>query len=410
LPTAADSATLAQLSGGSYDGNLILVGTADNPIAITDKVAVDGDLVIKGPVKGDGQLLVKGNVYVMGDVTYADADGKFGVSADGTKNAFAINAGGNIMMGDYLTIRAKNNYTSKKVGSKYEDRVDSGVWQGQFLRVDTASKTAAMSSGQTTSVGYFDAGAVDAGAAQGTYYTSTYTASGKQHTVYHEPEGQYSFTTSELMLFNRMERQKWAPPGHADYNPNYYTPGYTPRYYQLRDGAPIYQYNLSKVTNSDLEEHSISYLSPGVEAIPQNDLGNATILSLNPKANWLSENSLRHMWFDDETYRRANLDADGRAPWRFDGLLYTNNCIFGVTRGNLRHKSATYGTMTIRGGIVCADLGMLVADNGHESPSDPLYSGLRLYYDKRVDAFLSVEDPTQVQFARLACQYKYGNS
>ena len=37
---------------------------------------------------------------------------------------------------------------------------------------------------------------------------------------------------------------------------------------------------------------------------------------------------------------------------------------------------------------------------------DPYYCGLRFYYDKRVDAFLNVEDPTQVQFARLAYQFE----
>jgi hypothetical protein len=48
---------------------------------------------------------------------------------------------------------------------------------------------------------------------------------------------------------------------------------------------------------------------------------------------------------------------------------------------------------------------LLVADNGHENPADPLYSGLRLYYDKRVDAFMNVEDPSVVQFNRLVYRY-----
>jgi hypothetical protein len=99
----------------------------------------------------------------------------------------------------------------------------------------------------------------------------------------------------------------------------------------------------------------------------------------------------------DEAARRAK---SGRQPFRFDGLLYTNNSIFGVVRGNQRHKSAMWGTMILRGGIVGSDLGLLITDNG-----DPNGTGLRLYYDKRVDAFLNVEDPTQVQFARLVYQY-----
>jgi len=413
LPTSSDADTLSQLAQGSYEGNLILVGTSDDPIVIDKHVAVEGDLVIKGPIKGRGQLLVEGNVYVMGDVTYADAPGKFGEAVDGTENAFAIHAGGSIMMGDYLTIRAKNNYVATKVTStKYDDRVENATWQGKFVRVDVSTSATSMSSGKTTQVGYFDSGVVDAGAAQGSYSTSTYVSGGKTHTVYTQPEGQFSFTTAELMLFNRMERQKWAPPGHPDYNANYYIPNYTPRYYRLRDTAPIYQYVTADVTNSELKEHAVNYLSPGVEVIAEDDLGTAAVHSLNPDGNWLSENTLRRIWYEDEAYRRAHLDSDGRAPWRFDGLLYTNNSIFGITRGNGRHKSATCGAMIVRGSIVCADLGMLVADQAHEveyradGTSDPLYSGLRLYYDRRVDAFLNVEDPTVVEFARLAYRYE----
>jgi len=214
-----------------------------------------------------------------------------------------------------------------------------------------------------------------------------------------------------------VERQKWAPPGNADYNANYYIPNYTPRYYRLRDGAPIYQYKVTGSTSTDLKEHAVNYLSPGVEVIPESDLGGATVLSLSPKGGWISEDTLRHIWFNDEAYRRSAAcpklpEGSTRAPWRFDGLLYSNNCIFGVVRGNTRHKSACWGAMIVRGSIVCADLGMLVADNDHTEEylpggnPDPLYSGLRLYYDKRGDAFLNVEDPTQVEFARLAYQYE----
>ena len=41
--------------------------------------------------------------------TYADAAGKFGEAADGTVNGLALTSGGSIMMGDYLTIRAKQH-------------------------------------------------------------------------------------------------------------------------------------------------------------------------------------------------------------------------------------------------------------------------------------------------------------
>ena len=200
-----------------------------------------------------------------------------------------------------------------------------------------------------------------------------------------------------------MERLKWAPPGHEDYDPNYYVPDYTPRYYRLRDGAPIYQYIQSMATNSSLKEHAVNYYSPGVEIIPEDDLGGAAVLALSPGESsplvpWLSEDTLRNFWFLDEAERRAR---SGRDPFRFDGLLYTNNSIFGVVRSYNRHRSDTYGTMVVRGSIVCADLGVLMID-----ASDTANTGFRMYYDKRVDAFLNVEDPTQVEFGRLIFRYE----
>jgi len=374
LPTESNAALSSLASSGSYDGNLILVGTEHDPIVINNKVAVNGDVILKGPIKGRGQLLVKNNVYVVGDVTYADAPGEFGMAEDGTENAFALHAGGSIMLGDYTTIRAKNNW---KNGSP--DYIDTGTWQGKFIRVDREHKAKKMSNGEYTDVGYFDDGVVDAGMAQG-------------------DEGMYSFTTSELMLFNRMERVKWAPPGHVDHDAQYYVPDYTPRYYRLRDGAPIYQYIASMATNPSLKEHAVSYYHPGVEIIPEDDLGGGAVHPLSPNNFWLNEDSLRHFWFNDEADRRA---IAGRNPLLFDGLLYTNNCIFGVVRSYGRHKSDTYGTMRVRGSIVCADLGVLMIDM-----QDTNGTGFRMYYDKRVDAFLNVEDPTQVEFTRQTFRFE----
>ena len=39
----------------------------------------------------------------------ADGGGEFGEAVDGTTNGFALTSGGSIMMGDYLTIRAKQH-------------------------------------------------------------------------------------------------------------------------------------------------------------------------------------------------------------------------------------------------------------------------------------------------------------
>jgi hypothetical protein len=87
-------------------GNVILSGTASNPIAI------DGDLVINGFIKGKGTLMVSGNIYVPTDLKYLDGQTMvsdsptcprtFGIAQDGTSNALGLVSGSNILLGDYL--------------------------------------------------------------------------------------------------------------------------------------------------------------------------------------------------------------------------------------------------------------------------------------------------------------------
>ncbi|MCC6155551.1 MAG: hypothetical protein IT367_17410 [Candidatus Hydrogenedentes bacterium] len=345
LPTASNSALDTLQTDGTYDGNLILIGTDSDPIVIDRKVAVNGDVMIKGKVKGWGQIYAKGNVYVMGDVEYADAPGEFGEATDGTTNGFALTAGGSIMMGDYLTIRAKQH------------TADTGKYPaGGFIDMRTQNKNVTLTKSgqpnQTHAIGYFDSGVVDTGAAQGS-------------------QPQLSFTSSEIMLFNRREYQK----AQAD-------PSYKPRYYRLKPSAPVYRYTAS-------DEHTVKYNESGVATIT--DLTNAAVHDLNPKNYWVSETQLRQFWYADEMTRPSS----GR-PFKFDGLLYSNNSIFAITRSSDRHKSNTRGQMQIRGGVVSADLGVLVPGPDFSVPR----TALQLYYDKRVANFLRVEDTTRVAFRR----------
>ena len=114
------------------------------------------------------------------------------------------------------------------------------------------------------------------------------------------------------------------------------------------------------------------------------------ILDLNPKNNWIDEWKLKHIWWDDEMSRSS------KRPFQFEGLMYTNNCIFCITRSKGRHKSNTFGEMIVRGAIVGADLGMLIPGKDFSKSRD----GLNLYYDKRVANFLRVEDTSQVEITR----------
>lgn len=353
LPDASNQA-LEQLSNsGAYEGNLILVGSDYDPIVIENKVAINGDLVLKGPVKGRGQLLVRGNVYIMGDVTYADAAGEYGQDADGNENLFALVAGGSVMMGDYLTVRGVN--PTWEENKKYPD-------SGLSIEFRDEHNTVSKSKDGNTEVmenGYFDQWSVDPNG----------LVPGRQGQ-------QFSFTMSELQLFNMMEIEK----ARQD-------PDYTPRLYGLRESQPdtLYVYDSG-------DEHSVRYSESGVklvsdylleEGLDLDMLDSAAIHYLNPAGNWISEDTLRNVWFADELTRPSS----GR-PWKFDGLVYSNNAVFTMVRSKGRHNSYTYGKMELRGGVIAADLGVFAPQ------------GFRMDYDPRVERFLNVQDATMVEFRR----------
>ena len=86
-------------------GNVVLHGTALNPIVIDGPIAVDGDVVLSGYVKGRGSIMASGNVFIPSDVQFLDGtDGSgartYGTASDGTVNALGIASGGNITVGD----------------------------------------------------------------------------------------------------------------------------------------------------------------------------------------------------------------------------------------------------------------------------------------------------------------------
>jgi type II secretory pathway pseudopilin PulG len=367
LPTSSTSDAVNELQTGRYNGHLILVGTQQDPISIDGTVAVNGDLVIKGYVKGSGQIMVKGNAYIMGDVVYKDGT-KFGVAPDGKENAFALVAGGNIMMGDYLTVRGVNhsgrNSEQFPNWEKYSiDVRTKNVNGSETMKIKNKNVT------ETIPYGYFDKYSVDA-----------------NDLVSGRPGDQFSFTMSELQLFNMMELNR----AKADSK-------YKPRFYGLRSSQPnnIWVFDSAKGNN---QEHAVKYSYPGVYklsnyistfGLPSNILSRATFQYLNPTNNWISENTLRQIWYEDEMSRPS---SGGEV--KFDGLLYSNNSIFTIVRSKTRHKSNTNGRMTIRGGVIAADLGIFVPE------------GLRINYDPRVERFIELRDPSVVSFMRTAFYFE----
>lgn len=343
---------------GTATGNVVLVGTAENPIHIDGTVAIDGDVVIQGYVTGEGVLLAKGNVYVPSDVQYLDGD-HFGVSPTGETNALGIACGGNLMIGDFLQ-------PSLSSGPGTYDIVTGG------------------------------------------------------------PDGGYNFTLAEIANFNRNEWSKTQPllPGPGEdtsipaswtvVNPTYVA-GYVPRYYQFGPGDVVPVFNLGEMFYDadtgtwhgheaafEWDPEQLSMWDPADTTNPAlydqvTGLPVAVLSTITPTGGWLSEEMLKLVVEEAE-----GVHPDG-TPLQIDGLLYTNNAIFGIVpRGNLEYR----GQMVVNGSLVCADLGLLAPGKrngyGHPDnvPGSPFGVGLRLNYDQRTKQMINVKNPNQVTIRR----------
>lgn len=322
----------------NFTGNLILVGTDANPIIINRDVTIDGDVLIQGVIKGAGQIYARGNIYVTGDLTYNDdfsgGNRAFGTADDGTTNALSLAAGQNVLVGDYLT-------------PKKGDILNSSV---------------------------IDPGNLSGGE-------------------------EFSFAMSEMTLFNRAEwtrTQKTLPDISGFQQPNpLYDPFYKPRYYVMNEGDPVYVYNKSTVSGKGKvngtyfdpvsktwqgKEHESKYNMSVLSKYDPGDaqLSGATIIPLSSTSNWISPQTLKKLWINDEAARALG------AEFKIDGQVYTNNSIFTLSR----MASKTQGRMTVNGALVASDLGVLVGN------------GLNLNYDQRLKTYLKVKDDSKMVMVR----------
>ncbi|MEM7311061.1 MAG: hypothetical protein AAF682_30605 [Planctomycetota bacterium] len=353
------------------DGNLILTGTEDNPIRIDGTVAIDGDVVLTGYIVGEGSLIVRGNVYMPSDVEYLD--GKtylagddpgnptgprtFGMAQDGTKNALALAAGGNVMIGDYLAPSQLQPDWTWQLPQKYE--------------------------------------IVDGSA-----------------------DDSWNFSLAEMSLFNRGEWAKTqellpGPGGSMVPNPGY-VEDYVPRYYHFGDGDEVPIYNKGDIyfdpvaetwhgdsevpiswdedllTIADPNDPNDPYLYPATGPQP-------ALLEITPKDDWLPADIYK---VGIEYYE--DIRPMGK-PLSIDGLIYTNNSIFSI----VTRSTPMFGQMTVNGSIVAADLGMLVPGFkdpwgffSNKSELSDYAVGLQLNYDQRVKGMIQIDNPYQVQLKR----------
>jgi len=142
LPTSSNISAINRV----YNGNLILIGTPNNPIVIDEDVFVEGDVIIKGVVTGKGAIYAGRNLYTAGNVQVSnppdppghgvcsgitDPDDCARANIDAGKDELRLAARGNIVIGDY-TERDSNGHlrpTAKRQSADYY-RAQFGFYSG----------------------------------------------------------------------------------------------------------------------------------------------------------------------------------------------------------------------------------------------------------------------------------------
>lgn len=296
LPASGNTTSIAGSNAGSGK-NTFLIGTKANPIVLNGTVALDGDVVISGYVKGTGELAAKGNVYVMGDLMYADgtdAGGNrtYGVASDGSQNAIALTSGGNVMVGAY--IQNKNGGVMAP-----SDNSLLNVEIGTFNRTEWTKTQAFLpdSSGKMVANATYDAN-----------YVPRYYVMNDGDPVYISApvSGQSNLTYKDVY---------WDPSSSS--------------------------WKASKNLEQQALTDNNKITAPS----------GAAVSALNPAANWISNSDFATMFTNQDKTRTSG------KPIEIDALMYSSNMIFALTRSTTSSK----GYLTVNGAMISADAGLLAA-------------------------------------------------
>ncbi len=108
--------------GETFTGDVVLVGTDENPIVVNGPVVFSGDVIVKGKVTGKGVIYAGRNVYLADNTTYVNgptpptppsrslADRDQWVADNGDKDLVCYAARGSIVQGDYTGTHGGNWY------------------------------------------------------------------------------------------------------------------------------------------------------------------------------------------------------------------------------------------------------------------------------------------------------------
>ena len=376
--------------GSGLSGNVTLTGTADNPIVIDGDVAIQGDLVITGYIVGEGTLNVSGNVYVPAGLHYLDGvdeDGArtFGVGEDGLTNALGLTAGGNIMVGDFLKPRSGDTPGPMDIVTGGP----GGQWNFALAEL------ALFNRGEWSKAQPLLPGFGEATDAPGTWTLPN--PDNRTHPLLPGPDD------------DLRDPSTWSAP-----NPNY-DPSWMPRYYQFGPGDAIPVYNLGSLYYDPVTgtwrgdtEAPTSWDSDLLSMWDPSDIDNpnlygpggqpvAAVLQLSSDDAWLSDLLLK-----EAIEHLEALAPPG--PMQIDGLMYTNNAIFGI----VSRADVFKGQLLVNGALICADLGLLSPGfrnsegfgTDENPPGSPWATGLHLNYDARLRDKLNVANPNSVTISR----------
>ena len=157
--TVAFGATLASVpaSGNqtvinkTFDGNVILEGTLDNPIVLDGDVYFEGDVIIKGYVKGRGGIYSGRNTYVAGNINYIDPPENCATKSNpdqcaenaiiNKKDELRLAARGNVILGDYTEVNADGTQETwqEQQASEYF-RSQFGLWDMRCYDTQTSDE------------------------------------------------------------------------------------------------------------------------------------------------------------------------------------------------------------------------------------------------------------------------------
>ncbi|MEZ6015164.1 MAG: hypothetical protein R3F49_08630 [Planctomycetota bacterium] len=439
VTTNGQLATLLSGNTTSLDpvtrGQVILIGTEEDPIRLDGKVAIDGDVIISGYVVGMGSLWARGNVYIPSDLRYLDGEvgdaRTFGVGVNGAPNGLAITSGANIVIGD--TFRAGwgvGSAVTGAVGGSWSFTLEeAGIFNrrewiktqpelpGKPVRVQTGTVPRVDELGEWRGTGEFFDAPVYERRQTGTRPVAIY------ETRIITPATGYRPAVTERVLVGYRdepvyenvqigteprERQEWIVTGTNTVdvpvfewvtpmypNPEYAGPGYFARYYAFDSETvvPIYNkkgwfdpasglwiadertdgWDLSKLTLADPNDPSDPILF-NADGTPR-----AAVSALTATDDWISDELLRRLM-------EASLaERDASEPFKIDATLYSANSIFGV----IPNGDGTNGELEITGALIGADVGLL-------GPR-----GTRILYDARGKDLLDIRDPNRVGIFRL---------